>query len=152
MTPKHSITIPALFERVQNGGRKAVLVPGVKGQVDGFLRRVAQIIGVPLAQLTGGDVALGRLSLDLERQAPVSARGGGFGGLPLRQKHEKRHDERKNSRPCRDSPERSARDGDEHSSPSLFSMLRGRPGNHDGFSRRNPFKRAMDSSAAYVVQ
>ena len=83
---------------------------------------------------------------------PRPPRGGGFGGLPLRQKHEKRHDERKNSRPCRDSPEHSARDGDEHSSPSLFSMLRGRPGNHDGFSRRNPFKRAMDSSAAYVVQ
>ena len=76
----------------------------------------------------------------------------GLLGLSLREHHEKRRDDRKSRRCRRDTAQHGARDGDEHFSPLPLSMLRGRPGNHDGFSRRNPFKRAMDSSAAYVVQ
>ena len=90
------------FERVQNGGRAAVFIARVKGQVDGLFARVAQIIGVPLAQFVCGHVARGRLAVRLEGQPPVADRGGGLrpggglgrGLLPLRQQKEQRGQQR----------------------------------------------------------
>ena len=141
-----------LFERVQNRCCAAVLISGVKRQINDFFRCIAHIIRIPLPQLSGGDVAFGLLPLRAERQSPVSVRRCGLLGLPLREHHEKRRDDRKSRRCRRDTAQHGARDGDEHFSPLPLSMLRGRPGNHDGFSRRNPFKRAMDSAASGIVQ
>lgn len=68
-----------LLQRVQNGGRVAVFVARVKGQVDRLLGGVAHIVGVPLAERIRGYVADGRLPLGLERQTPVADRRGNRG-------------------------------------------------------------------------
>ena len=67
------------LQRVQNGGRVAVFVARVKGQVDRLLGGVAHIVGVPLAERIRGYVTDGRLPLGLERQTPVADRRGNRG-------------------------------------------------------------------------
>ena len=55
-----------LFQRVQNRGRVAVFITGVKGEIENLLIRLIGIIGIELLQIFRAGVGHRRLSVLLE--------------------------------------------------------------------------------------